>query len=278
MATHHRRCTIVLAVLVVLATTARPSRAEIAAHFVDVGQGGAVFIQKDGKNYVYDCGDTFAAKTFIEYLDDLDIKTIDALVVSHAHKDHMGACTALLESHVKVKRVYHNGSHASTGTWKRFLKQAQKIAEEVIVVDHNLELDGFDILVAYNQRQRFAKEADNSLLVRFIDGRIRVLLTGDCEAVCERALIADQSNGGVNATILNVGHHGSNASSSPGFLSAVKPEIAVISAGAGNQYGHPTRPVLQRLGTAHAKIYRTDQDGSIVVRSDGTAYKIETDK
>jgi competence protein ComEC len=96
--------------------------------------------------------------------------------------------------------------------------------------------------------------------------------------VCERALIADTTNGGVKATILNVGHHGSNASSSLDFLQKVKPEIAVISAGAGNQYGHPTKPLLQRLGTVNAKIYRTDQDGSIVVRSDGIAYKIETDK
>jgi len=61
-------------------------------------------------------------------------------------------------------------------------------------------------------------------------------------------------------------------------LGRVKPELAVISAGAGNQYGHPTKPVLQRLGVVNAKIYRTDHDGSVVVRADGNAYKIETDK
>jgi competence protein ComEC len=278
MERYRRQVLISFACLILLVSLAASSQAELTAHFVDVGQGGAVFIQKEGRNYVYDCGDTFAAKTFIEYLQDLDIKTIDAVIVSHAHKDHMGACTALLKSPIKVKRIYHNGSKASTGAWRKFLKEANQTAEEVIVVDHNLELEDLTILVAFNKRERFTKEADNSLLVRFTDGSIRMLLTGDCEAVCERALIADTTNGGVRATILNVGHHGSNASSSLDFLQKVKPEIAVISAGAGNQYGHPTKPVLQRLGAVNAKIYRTDHDGSIVVRSDGSAYKIETDK
>jgi competence protein ComEC len=278
MARYRRASVVIFACLILIASVVAPSHADLTAHFVDVGQGGAVFIQKDGKNYVYDCGDTFAAKTFIEYLEDLDVKTIDALIVSHAHKDHMGACTAILQSQITVKRVYHNGSKAATGTWRKFLKEADKAAEEVIVVDHNLELEDFTIVVAYNQRERFSKEADNSLLVRFTDGSIRVLLTGDCEAVCERALVADTTNGGVKATILNVGHHGSNASSSLEFLRQVKPEIAVISAGAGNQYGHPTKPVLQRLDVIKAKVYRTDHDGSIVIRLDGTAYKIETDK
>jgi competence protein ComEC len=83
---------------------------------------------------------------------------------------------------------------------------------------------------------------------------------------------------GLKATVLNVGHHGSNASSSLPFLKVVTPGTAVISAGAGNQYGHPTKPVLQRLGQVKAKVFRTDHDGSVVIHSDGQAYKIETDK
>src|SRR5258708_39424992 len=98
MMSRHRVFMTAFGFLILLAAIPGLSSAELTAHFVDVGQGGAVFIQKDGKNYIYDCGDTFAAKTFIEYLDDLDIKMIEALIVSHAHKDHMGACTAVLRA------------------------------------------------------------------------------------------------------------------------------------------------------------------------------------
>ena len=197
-------------------------------------------------------------------------------IISHAHKDHMGACAAVLKK-FKVKTVYHNGSKAKTAVWKAFLKTAKKEADEVTVVDKNLDTGDFDILVAYNTHPRFSKEADNSLVVRLVDGSVRVLLTGDCEAVCEKALMSD--NGvGMKAAILNVGHHGSNAASSLPFLKAVAPETAVISAGVNNQYGHPTKPVLLRLGQVKAKIFRTDHDGSVVIHSDGQKYEVETDK
>jgi competence protein ComEC len=187
----------------------------------------------------------------------------------------MGSCAAVIKKFT-VKRIYHNGSKAPTAVWKAFLKAA-KTVDEVIVVDKNLDTGDFDILVAYNNHDRFSKEADNSLIVRLVDGKVRVLLTGDCEAVCEKALMSD--NGAeLKAAVLNVGHHGSNASSSLPFLKVVAPETAVISAGAGNQFGHPTKPVLQRLGQVKAKIFRTDQDGSVVIHSDGLVYKVETDK
>jgi beta-lactamase superfamily II metal-dependent hydrolase len=69
----------------------------------------------------YDCGDTFAADTFIGYLETLNVQIIDAMVISHAHKDHMGSCAAVIDK-FKVRRIYHNGSKAATATWKAFLR------------------------------------------------------------------------------------------------------------------------------------------------------------
>lgn len=247
---------------------------EMSVHFIDVGQGGGVLIQKDGKNILYDCGDTFAGPTVLDYLEALDVETIDAMVISHAHKDHMGGCIHVLKS-VAVKRIYHNGSKAKTGIWKKFLKAAQK-AETIVVVEDDLREDGMQILVAYDSHgKRYSKEADNSLLLRLTDGKVRVLLTGDCEATCEKE-VSRMSD--VSADVLNVGHHGSNAASSVPFLKKVKPKTAVIQAGAGNQYGHPTKPVLTRLKQIGVTIHRTDQDGTIVIHSDTESYKIETEK
>ena len=190
-----------LAALLVWASSAQ---AEMAVHFIDVGQGGGVFIRKDGTNILYDCGDTFAGSTVTDYLAALDVETIDLMIVSHAHKDHMGGCIHVLKN-VKVKRIYHNGSKAKTGTWKKFLKETAKV-EEVIVVERDLDENGIQMLVAYDSKgKRSSKEADNSVLVRLVDGKVRVLLTGDCEAPCEAEV---SSTSDVRAEVLNVGHHG----------------------------------------------------------------------
>jgi beta-lactamase superfamily II metal-dependent hydrolase len=247
--------------------------ADMSVHFIDVGQGGGVFVQKDGKTLLYDCGDTFAGQTVTDYLDALDVGTLDLLIISHAHKDHMGGCTHVLQN-VNVKRILHNGSRARTGTWKKFLKVAAQKGTAMTVAKDMTE-DGMEILVAYDSHGPYSKEADNSVLVRLVDGKVRVLLTGDCEAVCEKE-VGNTSD--VRSEVLNVGHHGSNAASSLEFLRKVKPKIGVIQAGAGNQYGHPKPSVLTRLKQVGTTIYRTDKDGSIVIHSDGTTVTVETEQ
>ena len=84
---------------------------------------GGVFVQKDGKNVLYDCGDTFAGTIVTDYLDAIDVKSIDLLIASHAHQDHIGGCVHVLNN-MEVKRVYHNSSKARTKTWRQFLKAA----------------------------------------------------------------------------------------------------------------------------------------------------------
>src|SRR5439155_1875149 len=140
------------------------------------------------------------------------VKTIDVLIPSHAHKDHMGGCVAVMKK-FKVGTIYHNDSDAATASWKAFLKAA-KNAEEVIKVERNIDTELFKILVAYDGGNRFGKEADNSILLLVVDGSVRVLLTGDCEAICEKAVSANLQK----VDVLSVGHHGSNAASSLPFL------------------------------------------------------------
>ncbi len=260
--------------LAVFALGLGPAQAEMTVHVIDVGQGGGVFIQKDGTNILYDCGDTFAGPVVLEYLEALDVEAIDLMVISHAHKDHMGGCIAVLNK-LTVRRVFHNGSKAKTGIWKKFLNAAAR-ADRVVVVDQDVREPGLELLVAYDSRgRRSSKEADNSVLLRLTDGNVRVLLTGDCEAPCEAEVSRTSA---VTADILNVGHHGSEAASSLPFLQKVKPKVGVISAGAGNQFGHPKPAVLKRLKQVGAQLFRTDHDGSVVIHSDGWTYSVETEK
>ena len=250
--------------------------AEMTVHFINVGQGGGVFVQKDGKNVLYDCGDTFAGTIVTDYLDAIDVKSIDLLIASHAHQDHIGGCVHVLNN-MEVKRVYHNGSKARTKTWRQFLKVAN-LKSQPSQLEKDTTEDWLQILVAYDSHGTYAKEADNSLLARLVDGSVQVLLTGDCEAACEREIIGSSKVGSV---VLNVGHHGASAASSTLFLSKVKPKIAVIQAGVNNQYGHPKPDVITRLlkaGVTRDKIYRTDKQSSIVVVSDGVTVQVDTEK
>lgn len=245
----------------------------MAVHFIDVGQGGAALIQKDGKNILYDCGDTFAAPKVEQYLQTQSVTQIDLLVISHAHDDHMGACSRIMQK-FPVKKIYHNGSNARTKAWKDFLKAAEAVPE-IWIVEKDFTEDGLDIMVAYDTRgKRYSNEADNSILVRVNLGKMRVLLTGDCETPCEKALLKTATS--LSAQILNVGHHGAEEASHVRFLEAVRPMASIIqSGGRGNQYGHPAQTVLERLHKVGSAVYRTDEIGTIIIYSDGTKWWLE---
>ena len=102
------------------------------------------------------------------------------------------------------------------------------------------------------------------------------MLTGDMEDEVERHLIVAGED--LDADVLKVGHHGSKTSSSESFLSAVSPQLAVISVGAKNRYGHPAADVLDRLSNYGIKYYRTDLNGDVKLISDGTNYSISAEK
>ena len=244
---------------------------DLDVHFIDVGQGGAVLIQFKGKNILYDCGDTPMGKEVVEYLKDQKVKIIDLLIASHAHKDHIGGCIHVMEK-VEVKKVYDNGSKSKTRTYKKFKELARNREYETVTKD--FKEGPLEFLVAYDTREKLS-EADRSILVKLVHNKVSFLFTGDCEKACEHEVLKESN---VDVDILLVGHHGSNDSSTREFLEKVTPKIAVVQVGAGNPYEHPRKEALQRLNTVGARIYRTDQDGTVVIRSDGRDIDVETEK
>jgi competence protein ComEC len=112
---------------------------------------------------------------------------------------------------------------------------------------------------------------NNSVVLRLTFGHVAMLLTGDAQAEAEARMLADGAD--LRADVLKVGHHGSAYSSTPAFLEAVHPRVALISCGLHNVFGHPSPRTLAALGAAGAKIYRTDLDGGISVVTDGTTIK-----
>jgi competence protein ComEC len=134
-----------------------------------------------------------------------------------------------------------------------------------------LRLDGLEVHVlapdsAWTAVQRSGNDA--SVVLRVVHGAVSFLLTGDAEAA-EEAVLLDRARPSLRATVLKVGHHGSATSTTPAFLAAVAPRLALVSVGADNRYGHPHPDVLRSLRAAGVPVLRTDRDGAIVVRSDG---------
>ncbi|MFZ5477496.1 MAG: ComEC/Rec2 family competence protein, partial [Myxococcota bacterium] len=185
------------------------------------------------------------------------------VVVSHPHPDHYGGLVPVLAS-IEVARVR--------------APRAARAGEDdyaALLAGHRVEVAARDPPLVLHPRPGWASPArdpvnDESLVVRVDHGRRRFLFPGDVEAAGEAALLDED----VRADVLKVPHHGSRTSSSPALVARVAPEVAVVSCGAGNTYGHPhPRALAAYRGT---RLYRTDRDGNVVVRTDGERLDVTT--
>jgi competence protein ComEC len=132
-------------------------------------------------------------------------------------------------------------------------------------------------LEAFPRAAGAAGPNDGSIVLRLTYGAFRAILPGDLEAGGEAALLAASGPDAWRADVLKVAHHGSRGASGPAWLAAVRPRLAVVSAGAGNVHGHPHPATLGRLAAAGAVVARTDRDGAITIRTDGRSYAFEAE-
>ncbi len=256
---------------------------ELEMHVIDVGQGDAVaFRTPRGRWLLVDAGRSWRGgdagrATVIPYLrrrgGDLVL-----FVLSHPHSDHAGGAATVLGSLRPTE--YWDGAFAGTSETYRESLEAARAAHvlwERVHPGDSLGVDGVVVTVlapdsAWMSGLAAPNEASVVLLVRY--GTVRFLLMGDAERGEERWLLAHEREF-LAADVLKVGHHGSRTSSGNDFLDVVRPELAVISVGAGNSYGHPDSGVLRSLARHGAVVLRTDMMGSVVVRTDGRALEVE---
>jgi len=241
-------------------------------HFIDVGQGDAILIDKGDTDILVDGGPTSA--DVLAYLQGQGIADIDFLVATHPHADHIGGLADVLAQY-QVNEIWVNGDTATSQTYQNF---AAAVAAEGATVreptrGYSTQIDGLDIAVL-SPSQLTGDPNEDSVVFRLTCGKVSVLLTGDATSDSEASMLA--AGLGLDSNVLKVGHHGSSTSTSTAFLAAVTPEDAVISVGADNTYGHPAQDALDRLAAVGATVYRTDQDGTVVLTSDCNTYSITT--
>jgi competence protein ComEC len=193
-------------------------------------------------------------------------------VLSHPHDDHVGGAATILEAlrpRLYLDAAYAGGSEAYRGSLA--VADRRRIAWRRVAPGDSLEVDGvrLDILGPDSAWTAALDDAnDASVVVRVRYGDVRFLLTGDAETA-EEAWLVQSAGERLGADVLKVAHHGSRTSTSPSFLAAVRPRVALISVGAGNRYGHPGARVVEDLTAAGALVLRTDHSGTIVIRTDG---------
>ena len=198
------------------------------------------------------------------------------MVATHAHQDHVGGLPAIARA-LPVERAWDAGQHEDGGGQRALLASwlTREVPWAIARPGLTWEADGVRLTVLAPRREAESIN-DGSIVTLLRYGSFRAILTGDREAHGERDLLATGAN--LRCDVLKVGHHGSKTSSSPAWLRATRPALAVISAGVENRFGHPHAEVVTRLRRAGARVARTDRDGAVVVRTDGRTWRAETFK
>ena len=248
-----------------------PPAGALVVSFIDVGQGDATLIQSGGENYLVDAGRPEAGPEVVDFLRSRGVQKLDGLVATHPDADHIGGLPDVLDA-FPVSEVYLSGeADKGTTTFNTFLRSVQDEGAQVFEARAGMEVDwgGTDVAVLSpppeGEGGLFGESNEDSvsMLLTFGEfGKARVLLTGDAENRGEEYMSTGRYAGPV--TVLKVGHHGSNTSTTPLFLNRFRPEVAVIAVGE-NSYGHPTPQTLRRLKTVGAEVFRNDEDGDVIV-------------
>lgn len=248
------------------ATTNTPQKMEV--HFIDVGQGDSTLIKCDGKSMLIDAGDDSKGTAIQRYLQKQGIEKLDYLVLTHPDSDHIGGAPVIITK-FKIDKVFVSNFEKDNKTYQKLIqaldnKRLKYITPEV-GTKYSLGTASITILAP---NKKYDKPNDASVALMVQNGDNKFLFTGDAEEDAEKDII--KNNGSIKADVYQVGHHGSKTSTSDDFFKAVSPTYAVISCADGNSYGHPNAQTLNTFRMNGVKVYRTDEEGTIIATSDGT--------
>lgn len=261
-----------------VSSSAAAAEERLTVRFLDVGQADSALVRCGDASMLIDGGNVADSSLVAAVLQSEGLETLDVVVDTHAHEDHVGGLSGALNV-CRAGRVLAPVTQYDSDAFSDFVRytEAQGLAVEVPAAGDTFALGDAQVTVLGPVKE-YDDTNDTSLVLRVDFGETSFLFTGDMERTAEEDLLARWGEDALRADVLKVGHHGSDTSTSYPFLRAVMPQIAVISVGAGNSYGHPDDAVLSRLSDEGAAVYRTDEYGDVTVVSDGETLTVTTQK
>ena len=262
------------------APEAESSLPSMSVHYIDAGQGDAIFIELPlERSMLIDASTGSAEEDVIDYISGLGYTYIDYVIATHPHEDHIGGMDGVLNT-FNVGEFYMPADVSTTKTFERMLEAAENNGAKIIeakagmniIDEENLLLEIISPIPEYAEEYGDDHNAW-SVMCKLTYGENSFMFTGDAEAETESFLEGD-----LQADVLKMGHHGSSTSSSEEFFSRVSPKLAIISCGADNDYGHPHDEIISLLERENVPYYRTDISGNITVTSNGSVLDVITEK
>ena len=246
---------------------------QLEVRILDMGQADSILIRTQEKAALIDAGENDMGQQVLRELDQLGITSLDLVIGTHPHSDHIGGLDTVLEEIPVEKLVMPQLPDDLVPTTATYLDvlwaaQAQNLEIDAAQPGVSYDLGSGAVLTLLGPVGKYDDLNAISVVSRLDFGTCSFLFTGDATTLSEENLLKSGAN--LDVDILDVGHHGSNTSSSPAFLAAVSPIASSISCGANNSYGHPHAEVVERL-SEYGPIFRTDLLGTILFTSDGSS-------
>lgn len=254
----------------------------LKVHFIDVGQGDATLIQQINQDNTYnmliDAGNNGDGGYLVEYLKDQGVKTLDYIIGTHPHSDHIGGLDDVIKG-FQVGAIIMPKVIANTRTFEEVMEAVSdkglSITSPVPGTSYPLGEAEFTILAPNSDD--YASLNDYSIANRIVFGSNSFIFTGDAEALSEEEILNNFNKRDLASDVFKLAHHGSSTSNTEDFLEAINPSYGIISCGQDNSYGHPHREIMAQLKARNILVFRTDLHGTIVINSDGKDISIETE-
>jgi len=254
--------------------------------FLDVGQGDAILIQTPNRQNILIDGGPDPQKINLELSKKLPFwdRTIDLMISTQPQADHITGLVEVLQRY-KVKQVLESGIPYDSRIYREWLNviEDKQIKHEIATAGQEIDSgSGIKIEVLNPPAKLFQETShdvdNNGVVIRVSWGKVSFLFTADIREEAEFALVRQRAK--LKSTVLKVAHHGSKTSTSPQFLAVVNPEVAVISVGGNNTFGHPSPEVVERLvdRLSEEKLYRTDKNGTIEFITNGERLWVKTQR
>ena len=245
-------------------------------YFLNVGQADSAVVLCDGEAMLIDGGNQEDSSFEYSFLEQHGIEKLKYVVCSHPHEDHVGGLSGAL-NYAKVNAAFSPTRTYDSRAFDNFVKYLDGQGVEVTVpLPGDLFRLGSALVYVLGPIHSSNETNNTSIVLRIVYGNTSFLFTGDAEKEEEQDIL----NAGyeLESTVLKVGHHGSDTSTSYPFLQEVSPQYGIISVGTDNAYGHPSESTLSKLSDADVTVYRTDLHGTITCVSDGNTVSFTTEK